>query len=180
MKGAKTEDGKDVKAKMWDLLDSNVCRPGTILATVKSGVNIPEYVALQRGLDMNSKRGLALELVDALMGGEGTNIGQMLLQLGLVKEEAREEQYDLGGNLYSVVKKKETVKCLSSVKLQLLRQHESYLATRLEQFQLRASTEENPRNSARFGKIKQRIQDFQSKLELIKERREKTEEEEIV
>ena len=179
MKGAKTQDGKDVRAKMWDFF--NDCVPGTILALVKSGVNIPEFVSFQRANneDMSSKRGLAVELHDALVGEKGMNIGERLLDLGLVEEEVREEKYDEERVPYYVVRK-DTGHLEPSAKLKLLRQHEAYLASRLEQFQIRDRTEENPEDSARFGKIKERIEDFQSKLEEIKERREKTEDEEIV
>ena len=121
---------------------------------------------------MSTKRRLALQLFDVLKGGEGKSIGDILLEEGLVKREVREEKHTLGGELYYVVEE-ETDQ--PSVKLKLLRQHEAYLATRLEQFQIRARSQED---SARLGKIKERIQDFQSKLELIKERREKVEEKE--
>ena len=151
---------------MWDFF--NDCVPGTILALVKSDVNIPDFFAVQRANneDMFSKRGLAVELHDALVGEKGMNIGQRLLDLGLVEEEVREEKY-------------EKSHLEPSAKLKFLRQHEAYLAARLEQFKIRARTEENTVDSARFGKIKERIEDFQSKLEEIKERREETEEEEI-
>ena len=179
MKGAKTEDGKDVRAKMWDLILD--CMPGTILAVVKSGVNVHEFVAVQHGAkevwpDISTKRGLTLDLLDALKdGGAGISIGGMLVQMGLAKEEVREEKYVQGEDLYYVVRR-ETAKCERKVQfLQFLRQHEAYLATRLEQFKVRARTENNPADSARFVKIRQRIEDFQSKLKVIQERREKTE-----
>ena len=181
MKGAKTEDGKDVRAKMWDLfLD---CIPGTILAVVKSGVNVHEFVAVQHGgkevwPDISTKRGLALDLLDALKdGGAGISIGGMLVQMGLAKEEVREEKYVEGKDLYYVISKG-AAKCERKVQfLQFLRQHEAYIATRLEQFQVRARTENNPEDSARFVKIRQRIEDFQRKLKVIQDRREKTEQE---
>ena len=165
MKGAKTEDGKDVRAKMWDFF--NDCVPGTILALVKSGVNIHEYVAVHEGPpDMSSKRGLALQLIDAL--GE-MDIGEKLVELGLAEKEVRERKFIPGKVPYYVVMKE----LVPSLELKLLRQHEAYLTKRLKQF-----TEKNPEDSARFEIIGQRIQNFQSKLEEIQDRRKKKEEEE--
>ena len=184
VKGAKTEDGKDVRAKMWDLFRR--CIPGGILAQVKSGVNIQEFVAVQRGYeeawpDLSSKRGLAVELIDAIKDGGGINMGQTLVSLGLVKEELREEKLVQGEFPYYVVRKeKEAARSESSGKLQVLRQHEAFLASRLEQFKMRALSEKNPEDSVRFEEIRQRIEDFQKKLEVIQERREKAEEEGIV
>ena len=181
VRGAKTEDGLDIRAKMWQLLTVD-CPPGSILAEVKSGVNIQEYefATGQEGPpDSSSKRGLALELIDALHGSDGMNIGQKLVHLGLAKEEVREEKHGPGEQLYYVVRK-ESVRREPSSKLKLLRQHEAYLTTRLKQFKIRALTEKNSADSARFGDIRQRIEDFQSKLEGIQERRKMTEEEESV
>ena len=180
MKGAKTEDGKNLRETMWELF--NDCSPGTILAEVKSGVKIQEFVVFQRGQyetspDPSSQRGLALELFDAFRE-RGMNIGKMLVKLGLAKEEVREEKLAAGEVPYYVVRK-ETARCEPSQKLQLLRQHQAYLATRLDHFKTRALAEEKPEDSARFEEIRQRIQDLQSKLQVIQERREKAEKDDI-
>ena len=173
VKGAKAEDGKDVREKMWELF--NDCPPGTVLAEVKSGATQFEFVAVkgwnkEAFPDVSSKRGLALELFDALKGPEGMNIGMELVHLGLAAEEVREEKFVQGEVPYYVVRK-ETASCEPSAKPKFLRQHETYLITRLDQFRMTALSEENPEDSARFGKIRQRIKDFQSKLEAIQERR---------
>ena len=170
MKGAKTEDGLDIRVKMWELMAPDLT--GTILAEVKSGVNIHEYVAVQDGPpDMSSKRGLALKLLDGLQGKEGMDIGEKLVELGLAEKEVRERKFIPGKVPYYVVRKG----LVPSSELKLLRQHEAYLAKRLKQFRMK---EKNPEDSARFEIIGQRIQDFQSKLEEIQERRKNKEEEE--
>ena len=180
VKGAKTEDGKNLRETMWELF--NDCSPGTILAEVKSGVNIQEFEVFQRGQyetspDPSSQRGLALELFDAFRE-RGMNIGKRLVKLGLAKEEVREEKLAAGEVPYYVVRK-ETARCEPSQKLQLLRQHQAYLATRLDQFKTRALAEEKPEDSAIFEEIRQRIRDLQSKLQVIQERREKAEKDDI-
>ena len=173
MKGAKTEDGLDIRAKMWDLF--NDCKTGTILAEVKSGVNIHEYVAIPGGPpDRSSKRGLALKLLDGLQGKEGMDIGEKLVELGLAEKEVRERKFIPGKVPYYVVRKG----LVPSSELKLLRQHEAYLAKRLKQFRMKAFIEKNTEDPARFEVIEQRIQDFQSKLEEIQERRKNKEEEE--
>ena len=170
MPGARTEDGLDIRVKMWELMAPALT--GTILAEVKSGVNIHEYVAVQDGLpDMSSKRGLALKLLDGLQGKEGMDIGEKLVELGLAEKEVRERKFIPGKVPYYVVRKG----LVPSSELKLLRQHEAYLAKRLKQFRM---IEKNPEDSARFEIIGQRIQDFQSKLEEIQERRKNKEEEE--
>ena len=171
MPGARTKDGLDIRVKMWELMAPDLT--GTILAEVKSGVNIHEYVAVQEGPpDMSSKRGLALKLLDGLQGKEGMDIGEKLVELGLAEKEGRERKFIPGKVPYYVVRKE----LVPSLELKLLRQHEAYLAKRLEQFRMKEK--KNPEDSARLEIIGQRIQDFQSKLEEIQERRKKKEEEE--
>ena len=92
----------------------------------------------------------------------------------------REEKFREGDRYYIVKEDAATPESKKLQFLQVLRRHEAYLATRLEQFQVRARTEENPEDSARSQIIRQRIEDFQSKLQEIKERREKVEKEESV
>ena len=173
MPGARTKDGLDIRVKMWELMAPDLT--GTILAEVKSGVNIHEYFAVQDGPpDMSSKRGLALKLLDGLQGKEGMDIGEKLVELGLAEKEVRERKFIPGKVPYYVVRKG----LVPSSELKLLRQHEAYLAKRLKQFRMKAFIEKNTEDPARFEVIEQRIQDFQSKLEEIQERRKKKEEEE--